>query len=207
MVMPAASTSSRICVTGGPMLLTPSPDTSMTWRMAAIARRVEQRLGELQRAVDRGARCAPIGRARDLARDRVGELRAVDQPPRHQDGLVVQAGPFEIGDRDLAVRAGAQRGEEFARGQRRPHSLRAAAPALPGPSSSRRRRRSPARRRPASRWGACRRSEAPGRPPAGPGGEQQRACRCDSAERDQTRPNAHGLSSSSRAHGGADGRR
>ena len=30
----------------------------------------------------------------------------------------MQAGPFEIGHRDLAVRAGAQRGEEFARGQR-----------------------------------------------------------------------------------------
>ena len=108
---------------------------------AAIARRVEQRLGELQRAVDRGARRAPIGRARDLAGDRIGRFRAVDQPPRHQDRLVVQAGPLEIGDRDLAMRAGAQRLQEFARGERRPHSPRAAAPALPGPWSSRRRRR------------------------------------------------------------------
>ena len=85
---------------------------------AAIAAVVEQRLGEAQRAGNRGARGAPIGRARDLGGDRVGRFRPVDQPPRHDDLLVVLAGPFEIGDGDLAVGALAQRVQEFARGQR-----------------------------------------------------------------------------------------
>ena len=134
----------------------------MTWRMAAIAGRVEQRLGELQRAVDRGARRAPVGRARDLARDRVGRLRAFDQPPRHQDRLVEQAGPFEIGHRDLAVRAGAQRLQELARGQRGDVAVALQFLLLRDPSSSTRRPRSPARRRPARRWAACRPSRGAG---------------------------------------------
>ena len=77
---------------------------------------VEQRLGEQQRAGDRGARGAAVRRAGDLAGERVGGFRPVDQPPRHDDLLVVRAGPFEIGDRDLAVHAAAERLHEFARG-------------------------------------------------------------------------------------------
>ncbi len=85
---------------------------------AIEAGRVEQRLGELQRARDRGARGAPIGRARDVVGDAVGSLRPVDQPPRHDDLLIERAGPFEIGHRHLGVDAAPQRLHEFARRQR-----------------------------------------------------------------------------------------
>jgi hypothetical protein len=43
---------------------------------------------------------------------------AFDQPPRHDDFLIELTGPLEIGHRDLAVGALAQRLHEFARGQR-----------------------------------------------------------------------------------------
>ena len=85
---------------------------------AAIAAGVEQRLGEGKPARDRGARGAPVRRARELVSDCVGGLRPVDQPPRHQDLLVELARPLEIHDGDLAVCTLAQRGEEFLRAQR-----------------------------------------------------------------------------------------
>src|SRR5215216_1393415 len=55
---------------------------------AIIAAGVEQRFGELQRARDRSARRAPIGRTRDLIGESAGRFRSVDQPPGYDDFLV-----------------------------------------------------------------------------------------------------------------------
>ncbi len=83
---------------------------------SAEARRREQRLCEHQRTADRGARGAAIRRAGNLAGERVGGFRPLNRPPRHDDLLILRARPFEIGHRDLAMVAGADRGHEFARG-------------------------------------------------------------------------------------------
>jgi hypothetical protein len=80
----------------------------------AIAARIEQGLGELQRPEDRGARRAPVGRALDLVRHRRSRFRTVDQPPWQDDLLVVHAGPFEARNRYPAMAAVAQRLQEFA---------------------------------------------------------------------------------------------
>src|SRR5256885_5393009 len=57
---------------------------------------------------DRGAWGAPVGRARDFVGYRIGRLRTVDQPPGHDDLLVVKAGPFKVshGDRSEERRVG-----------------------------------------------------------------------------------------------------
>ena len=86
---------------------------------AAIAAALEQRRGEQQRARDRGARGARVARAADVGGKAIGRFRPVDQPPRHDDLLVVHAGPFEIGHGDAAVHALLQRLQEFARRERR----------------------------------------------------------------------------------------
>jgi hypothetical protein len=63
---------------------------------AAIAARVEQRLGKLQSPENRGPRRAPIGGALDLIGNRFGGFRAIDQPPCQNDSLVILAGPLKI---------------------------------------------------------------------------------------------------------------
>jgi membrane-associated sensor protein len=85
---------------------------------AAIAAGVEQRLGESERASNRGARRAPVGRSGNLGGDGVGGFGSLYQPPGDEDLLVVLPSPFEIGNGDLAVGAFAQRQHEFARGER-----------------------------------------------------------------------------------------
>ena len=90
----------------------------MTLAQALIAARREQRLPEHQPARDRGARGTPVWRGGKLGGDRVCRFRHVDQPPRQQDFLVADIGPFEIGDGDAAVGAEFQRLHEFARHQR-----------------------------------------------------------------------------------------
>src|SRR5437879_1982853 len=84
MVKPWARSSSRTSVTGMPWLFTPSPDTSDPPQPAIAAAR-EQRRREGQRARDRRAISAPIGRAPDLVRHRLGARGTVDQTPRHDD--------------------------------------------------------------------------------------------------------------------------
>src|SRR5262249_58782032 len=82
---------------------------------AAIAAAIEQGFGKIKRARNRGARGTTIRRARDLVRERIGGLRSVDQPPWHDDLLVVGSRPFEIGRRHFAVLAAAQRLPELPR--------------------------------------------------------------------------------------------
>ena len=74
---------------------------------------VEQRHREIDRARDRGARRPADRRLQDLVGDGIGGFRAVDHPPGNDDLLVARCGPFEIGHRNLAVRAGLQRLQKF----------------------------------------------------------------------------------------------
>jgi hypothetical protein len=53
---------------------------------------VEQGFGELESAKDRGARGAPVGRARNLIGHRFCRCRTVDQPPGQDDLLIVETG-------------------------------------------------------------------------------------------------------------------
>ena len=79
---------------------------------------LEQLRAEFDRAGNRRARRASIRRRRDLADERIRRFRPLDQPPRHDHAPLAIAGPFEIGDGDLAVDALAQGLQEFARSQR-----------------------------------------------------------------------------------------
>ena len=83
-----------------------------------MAAALEQARAEQQRARNRGAIRAAIGRAGDFRGDRLRAGKAIDQPPRQQDFLIVGIGPFEVSHRDARVNAGLERGEEFRRGQR-----------------------------------------------------------------------------------------
>ena len=76
---------------------------------AAMRILVEQRHREIDRARDRGARRPADRRLHDLGGDGIGGFRAVDHPPGNDDLLVARGRPFEIGHRNLAVRAGLQR--------------------------------------------------------------------------------------------------
>src|SRR6266550_407450 len=78
---------------------------------------VEQGFCELERAEDRGAWRPAVGGTLDLLGSPLGALDAVDQAPRHDDLLVVETGPFEIGHCNTAVRTAPQRRHEFARRQ------------------------------------------------------------------------------------------
>jgi hypothetical protein len=72
----------------------------------------------MQRAGNRGARGAAIWRARNLTGHGIGRLRPFDQPPRHDDLLVVCSGPLDIDDGNLAVGALTQGAEKFGGRQR-----------------------------------------------------------------------------------------
>ena len=94
MVMPAASTSSRVGTTSGAGIVGAVARHIDDAAQPAIAAVVEQRLGKTQRAGNRGARGTPIRRARNFGGDRVGRFRPFDQPPRHDDLLVELARPI-----------------------------------------------------------------------------------------------------------------
>src|SRR5271163_4456121 len=80
MVMPAASTSSRMMVTGGPIHIIGAVTRHVgNAAQAAIAARVEQRLGKLQSPENRGPWRAPIGGALDLIGNRFGGFRAIEE--------------------------------------------------------------------------------------------------------------------------------
>ena len=112
-VMPAASTSSRIGLHRRAGVVGAVARHVDHAAQAFIAALVKQRLGEAQGTRNRRSRRTAIGRTRDLGRDRVGGFRSIDQPPRHNDLLVELAGPLKISDGDFAVRALAQRLQEF----------------------------------------------------------------------------------------------
>src|SRR5882757_9183867 len=76
---------------------------------------VEQRHREIDRAGYRRARGPADRGLHDLVGDGVRRFRAVDHPPGNDDLLVARRRPFEIGDRDLAVRKALQRLQEFLR--------------------------------------------------------------------------------------------
>src|SRR5438046_1840688 len=76
---------------------------------AAKAAAVEQRRRKQQRAGNRRARGTGVARAADIGGKAVGRFRTIDQPPRHDDLLMMRAGPFEIGHGDAAVHALLQR--------------------------------------------------------------------------------------------------
>ena len=109
---------------------------------------VEQRHREIDRAGDRGARGAADRRLQDFVGDRVRGFRAVDQPPGNDDLLVARGRPFEIGHRDLAVRAGSSAPAGIPSRRWPAHNPRAAPRVRPYPSNRRRRRPGSARRRP-----------------------------------------------------------
>ena len=77
----------------------------------------KQRRCEQQRAGNRRAIGAAQRRSSDLIGDRTRRRSAIDNPPGHDDALVLHAGPFEIGDGDLAMHALLQRVEKFRRRQ------------------------------------------------------------------------------------------
>ena len=62
--------------TGGPMLLAPSPETSMIRRAPSTAVVLDQHGGEVERARDRGAAAAQDRHRRDLVGERGGGLGA-----------------------------------------------------------------------------------------------------------------------------------
>ncbi len=74
---------------------------------------VEQRHREIDRARDRGARRPADRRLHDFVGDGIRRFRPLDHPPRDDDLLVGGCRPFEIGHRDLAVRAALQRLQEL----------------------------------------------------------------------------------------------
>ena len=74
---------------------------------------LEQWHREIDRAGDRRARRAADRRFHDFVGDGIRRFRAVDHPPGNDDLLVARGGPFEIGHRNLAVRPGLQRLQEF----------------------------------------------------------------------------------------------
>ena len=147
MTMPFSSAASRAPVTGAPLLFGPSPEISMTRRKPAIRVLVEQRHREIDRARDRGARRAADRRLHDFVGDGVRGFRAVDQPPGNDDLLVARGRPFEIGHRDLAVRAGSSAPAEIPSRRWPARSPRAGSPVRPCPSNRRRRRRGSVRHR------------------------------------------------------------
>ena len=113
MTMPFSSAASRATTTGGAVVVRAVAGNIDHAPHAAMRVLVEQRHGEIDRARDRGARRPADRRLHDLVGDGVGRFGPVDQPPRNDDLLVGGCRPLEIGHRDLAVRAGLQRLQEF----------------------------------------------------------------------------------------------
>ena len=90
--------------TGAPLLFGPSPEISIL---------VEQRHGEVDRTRNRGTRRAADRGLHDFIGDGICRLGPIDHAPGDDDLLVGGCRPFEIGDRDPAVRAALQRLQEF----------------------------------------------------------------------------------------------
>src|SRR6267378_4274017 len=94
-VMPLASTSSRVASISGPWLLVPSPETSITRLMPLKGLCSNRPVAKMS---------APDGCRVQRLHESAGGFRPVDHLPGHDDLLLVDARPFDIGDGNAAVR-------------------------------------------------------------------------------------------------------
>ena len=119
MVMPRASASSRAPMTGGPTLLAPSPETSMTRRAPSMASSSSSTVAKLS------AREIEVPRARLIGMAAISSARpaAAAGPSMTRQGtsapVLRLARPFEIGDGDAAERAGGDGADEVGVAERR----------------------------------------------------------------------------------------
>ena len=105
---------SRAGSTGGPMLLGPSPETSMTRRVPESRCSIEQGGRRISMLAEIDVPKRPMTRpGRDLPREGLGAVQAVDQRPGHDDLLAAGPGPFEIGDGDAADQPGLDRRDDL----------------------------------------------------------------------------------------------
>ncbi len=118
MTMPFAIAASRVVVTGIPILLGPSPEMSMTLRVAVEGGCIQKLGAEGERTGNRGAAKAPERARLDLVGECLGALGIVDDLPGN-DGIVADgACPFEIGQRNPAGHARTHRIDEVGVAQR-----------------------------------------------------------------------------------------
>ena len=155
MMMPLDSAASRAPMTGRAVVVGTVAGNIDDAPQPVIRILVEQRHREIDRARDRGARGPADRRLQDFVGDGVRGFRTVDQPPGNDDLLVVRCRPFEIGHRDLAVRAGSSAPAEIPSRRWPARNPRAGPQVRPCPSNRRRRRRGSVRHRRTARP-ACR---------------------------------------------------
>jgi hypothetical protein len=105
--IPAATASSRARVTGRPRLLEPSPDTSMTRRLARNGD-WKQRCRVIDGAADRGAATEQLARRTlDRSGKRGGGFLLADARPPHHLNLQRRPRPLHHGHGNGTVRSGA----------------------------------------------------------------------------------------------------
>ena len=112
MVTPAATAASRASVTGRPSLLAPSPEMSITRRVATKPQLEQQAGAEVDGAADRGPARQRTQGILDRLGEGVGAGLVLDHPPAHHLVLAPCVGPGDVGQRDTAMVAAAHRLDE-----------------------------------------------------------------------------------------------
>ena len=164
MPTPARTASSRAWLTERPRLFEPSPEMSITRRVASIRIVEQQRHRGIDRARDRGAAAEQRARRRrDLVGERIGRGRVGNLRPRHGDHLQRRPGPLHHDDGDRLGRPGLDRLRSRADGGTPPRSPASAVRTAPDRRCPRHRPRARARDRPmawlaALRSGSCRKT-------------------------------------------------